>query len=62
MSIGKHTLCVEIDGAAIKGGHIHDFARSDGFINGEDMLAFWHAEHKGVTDFDGVLIKWEPLT
>ena len=58
MEIGKHTLYVEIDGRAMKGGRIHDFARQDGFEHGEDMLQFWQTEHRGVTHFDGSLIKW----
>ena len=58
MDIGKHRLYVEIDGRAMKGGGIHDFARQDGFEHGEDMLEFWHTNHPGVKHFDGNLIKW----
>lgn len=67
MKIGKNSLCILMDGdddnigTAIVGGHIHDFAREDGFANGEEMLAFWQKEHPGVTDFKGVIIKWEPI-
>lgn len=61
MKIKQHTLFIAVDGFPIKSGHIHDFARADGFAHGEEMLAFWHDEHPGVADFDGVLIKWEPL-
>lgn len=67
MKIGKHSLCILVGGegdklgTAIVGGLIHDFARSDGFPNGEEMLAFWKKEHPGVTDFKGVIIKWEPI-
>ena len=58
MDISKHKLYIEIDGRAIKGGGIHDFARQDGFEHGEDMLEFWHTNHPGVKHFDGNLIKW----
>jgi hypothetical protein len=67
MKIGKYSLCILVGGdndkigTAIVGGYIHDFARADGFANGEEMLAFWHKEHPGVTDFKGVLIRWEPI-
>jgi hypothetical protein len=57
--VGKHTMPIRLDGAHLGGGHIHDFARADGFASGEDMLAFWQAEH-GLGKFDGVLIRWEP--
>ncbi len=58
MKIGTHTLYIEVDGAHIKGGRLHEFAMFDGFDSGEDMLEFWHQEHSGVTHFEGVLIKW----
>lgn len=37
------------------------FARSDGFADAADMHAFWLKEH-GLGKFEGVLIRWEPLT
>jgi hypothetical protein len=37
------------------------FARSDGFVEAADMHAFWLKEH-GLGKFEGVLIRWEPLT
>jgi len=58
MDISWHALYIEVDGRAVKGGGIHDFARQDGFANGEDMLQFWQEEHRGVSHFDGSLIKW----
>lgn len=38
----------------------HKFARDDGFADAHDMLDFWTKEH-GLGQFDGFLIKWEPL-
>jgi hypothetical protein len=61
MEIGTHTLFIRIDGEQIGSGYIHDFARADGFDHSEDMLAFWHAEHSDISNFKGVLIKWQPL-
>jgi hypothetical protein len=58
--VGKHTLPTELAGKHIGGGHLHDFARADGFEHGEDMHAFWLDEH-GLGEFKGVLIRWEPL-
>lgn len=34
------------------------FARSDGFQDWSEMRDFWAKEHRGVTVFDGVLIRW----
>jgi hypothetical protein len=61
MDIGMHSLFIRVDGEPIVSGYIHDFARADGFEHGEDMLAFWHAEHPDISKFAGVLIKWGPL-
>lgn len=36
------------------------FAQFDGFRDWADLCAFWAAAHPGVTDFSGVLIRWEP--
>lgn len=56
MEITECSLYIEIDGRTLKS--IHDFARQDGFEHGEDMLQFWQEEHRGVSHFDGSLIKW----
>ncbi len=40
---------------------LDDFAQVDGFDDAVDMHAFWKAEH-GLGKFEGVLIRWEPLT
>lgn len=36
------------------------FARFDGFRDWTDLCAFWAKAHPDVTDFSGVLIRWEP--
>lgn len=60
IKVGKHTMPVSLDYAHIGGGHLHDFARADGFANSEDMLAFWQTEH-GLGKFEGIMIRWEPF-
>ncbi|GLS44423.1 ASCH domain-containing protein [Methylobacterium brachythecii] len=37
------------------------FAVRDGFSCWDDLVAFWAAEHPGVDEFDGMLIRWQPL-
>lgn len=37
------------------------FAARDGFEKWEDLAEFWRVNHPGVTDFVGVMIRWEPL-
>ncbi|HYH17596.1 MAG TPA: hypothetical protein VD995_03160 [Azospirillum sp.] len=36
------------------------FARWDGFHDFDDMAAFWRDNHPGVTEFAGVLVRWQP--
>lgn len=36
------------------------FACFDGFADWSDLCAFWAAEHEALTDFSGVMIRWEP--
>lgn len=46
-------------------GAVHDldtFSRRDGFTNWDDMRAFWRAERGDVSEWDGVIICWHPLT
>lgn len=38
------------------------FAQADGFPGWSDMRAFWQVNHPGIDHFEGVLIKWEPLS
>lgn len=42
------------------GRSLDDFARSDGFPSWVAMKRFWGDEHGG-DDFQGLLIRWEPL-
>ncbi|GEP06862.1 hypothetical protein [Methylobacterium oxalidis] len=37
------------------------FARQDGFPYWSELVAFWAAEHPGVSYFSGILIRWTPL-
>ncbi len=37
------------------------FARADGFGDWSALRLFWHDEHPGIADFEGVLISWKPL-
>lgn len=37
-------------------------ALSDGFASTAEMKEFWLKEHPDVETFEGVLIRWEPLT
>ena len=39
---------------------LDEFARSDGFADFVEMRAFWAKEH-GLSRFNGVIIRWEPL-
>ncbi len=40
---------------------LDEFAHFDGFADFSAMADFWRANHPGVTEFTGVLIRWEPL-
>jgi hypothetical protein len=66
MKLGKRSIAVLIDdgtpiGFAVVGDVVDDFAQADGFANADQMLEFWRKEHPGITDFKGVLIKWDPI-
>lgn len=38
------------------------FARSDGFEDWADLVAFWQVEHPKLGDtFEGVIVYWEPI-
>lgn len=58
--VTEQSIPIKIAGHWLPGSTVDDFARADGFEHGEDMLAFWLEEH-GLGEFNGVLIKWEPL-
>lgn len=40
---------------------LNEFARRDGFETWGHLIEFWLKHHPGVDDFDGLLIRWEPL-
>ena len=40
---------------------LDEFARSDGFRDWPDMLAFWREHHPNLEIFDGFLIRWKDL-
>ncbi|WP_042694336.1 hypothetical protein, partial [Azospirillum sp. B506] len=46
--------------AAETAAELDDFAQHDGFEDWADLREFWAREHPGITDFVGVLIRWEP--
>lgn len=40
---------------------LNKFAHADGFFDWMELRQFWRLHHKGVEDFDGVIIRWKPL-
>ena len=52
---------IAIDGIHLVPSSMARFARADGFETIADMAAFWAAEHPGIEEFRGVLIRWQPL-
>lgn len=54
-------MVIMVNGLIMTARQIQKFARADGFADAADMQAFWHREH-GDAKFEGVLIRWEPLT
>jgi len=55
-------LLILLSGKTLGPRKLHEFARADGFADAHDMRAFWKVEHGDFVKFDGVIIKWEPLT
>lgn len=51
------------DGAVTFRGieELNGYALLDGFTSWCEMRAFWSTEHPGIQQFDGVVIRWEPL-
>lgn len=41
---------------------MQEFARCDGFASWAAMRDFWHENHPGSDQFEGVLIRWGDLT
>jgi len=60
----KRYPSIAIDGVFAAEGEeqIERFARADGFSSWSAMQAFWARHHPGVTDFEGWIIYWEPIT
>ena len=62
IKIGRDAdLKFRVAGQNLPDSKADDFARSDGFDSIEDMWLFWREEHPDVSNFNGVLVKWEPL-
>ncbi|ESY88359.1 hypothetical protein X739_00880 [Mesorhizobium sp. LNHC220B00] len=40
---------------------MQEFARRDGFASWADMRSFWHENHPGIEQFEGVIIRWSDL-
>lgn len=59
--IWPDVMAIMLNGVIMTARQITKFARSDGFADAHDMQAFWRKEH-GDSKFEGVLIRWEPLT
>lgn len=38
---------------------LDDFARSDGFVDWNDMRKFWQENHQGLDVFSGIIIRWD---
>jgi hypothetical protein len=51
---------ITVGGETLPAGALDAFARSDGFQDLADMLAFWDEEHPEVSTFSGWIIKWDP--
>lgn len=52
----------EVTGLLSERSSLDLFAYMDGFTSWTDMRVFWHEHHPEVTEFEGSLIRWEPLT
>ncbi len=57
-------VTARIEATVLRAGQIKRLAREDGFLDEDDMAAFWFEEHgKGdAFDFLGSLIRWRPIT
>lgn len=53
---------VEIGGRGVlkTAAALDDFAVSDGFHDWAALREFWAEHHPGITDFDGIMIEWQP--
>lgn len=59
IQLRREIISVE-DYPAIRDGDLDPFAQADGFQDWDDMRTFWHEEHGAMSEFRGVIIKWEP--
>lgn len=41
-------------------GSLDEFAIADGFEDWAELKAFWREQHGDISEFEGVLIRWEP--
>lgn len=52
----------EVIGILERKDHLNLFAQHDGFIDWKELRMFFASNHPGISRFEGVLIRWEPLT
>jgi hypothetical protein len=57
----NRSITARIDGQRLRRDEMDDFARRDGFDDHADMARFWRDEHP-FERFEGVLIRWAPIT
>ena len=55
------TMAIMLEGKILTAGQIRRLSSQDGFKGIAEMKKFWLREH-GNEKFEGVLIRWEPLT
>lgn len=60
--IWPNNMTILLAGKIQTARQIQSFVRHDGFVSVEDMQSFWKENHPGVDKFEGVVIRWEPLT
>lgn len=55
-------VIIEMDDEVHGMAALDAFARSDGFDDWADLRAFWAEHHPGINEFNGVMIRWEPMS
>lgn len=61
MKIGANAdMQIRIAGKNLSDRQAEECATNDGFGSIEDMWLFWREEHKDISRFSGVLIRWVP--
>jgi hypothetical protein len=58
----ENGLAVNIEGKMLTPLQTAAFARADGFADIDEMKQFWRDAHGPVDKWQGILIRWEPLT